>query len=187
MDGPRPTSRPPSSFDRKFSSTHKVGRLVEAWALQFDTIHDVAMFGVQSTRAIAEVSGPVVICSDYSNLQAFPSDVFPAFIEILKRANLRLERAALIMPRQGTALRGQMEGLLRHANHPNRRLCADPADAKAWLSSLLTREEQVRLDQFLKERELLDPALVAYLRRRAPVVPVGLSNAPGSEGRRPKS
>jgi hypothetical protein len=80
-----------------------------------------------------------------------------------------------------------MEGLLRHANHPNRRLCADPADAKAWLSSLLTREEQVRLDQFLKERELLDPALVAYLRRRAPVVPVGSSNAPGSEGRRPKS
>jgi hypothetical protein len=150
-----------------FAAAHIVGRLVEAWALQFDTLRDVAMFGMQSSRAIADVSaGSVIICTDYSNLRALPSDVFPAFVDVLKRANLRLERAALVMPRKGTTLRHQMEVLLRQANHPNRRLCADPAEAKAWLSSLLSREEQLRLDQFLKERELVDPALVADLRRR---------------------
>jgi hypothetical protein len=131
--------------------------LVEAWALRFDSISDVAMFGMQAAQAIAKARGDIVICTDYSNLQALPSEVFPAFVEVLRRANPRLERAALVMPRKGTALRHQMEALLRQAVNPNRRLCADSAEARAWLSSLLNREEQVRLDQFLRERSLVKP------------------------------
>jgi len=142
-----------------FAAECSVGRLVEAWALRFDSVSDVAMFGMQAAQAIAKARGNIVICSDYSNLQALPSDVFPAFVEVLRRANPRLERAALVMPHKGTSLRHQMEALLRQATHPNRRLCADSAEARAWLSSLLNREEQVRLDQFLRERALVRPVV----------------------------
>jgi hypothetical protein len=152
-----------------FAAANKTGRLVEAWAIQFNTVNDVVMFGLESSRAISRVDGPVLICSDYSNLQALPSDVFSAFVEVLRRANPRLDRAALLMPRKGSTLRPQMEALLERAPHPNRRLCADPAEAKAWLSSMLTKEEDLRLDQFLRERSRVDPAIIAEVRRAAPV------------------
>jgi hypothetical protein len=92
-------SHPLVSRNPMFAATHKTGRLVEAWAIQFNTVNDVVMFGLQSTRAISEVNGAVLICSDYSNLQALPSDVFSAFVDVLRRANPRLDRAALVMPR----------------------------------------------------------------------------------------
>ncbi len=171
--------------NRFFSAANRAGRLVEAWALQFNTIHDVAMFGMQSSEAIAAVDGQVIICSDYSNLQALPSTVFSAFVEVLKRANPRLMRAALVMPRKGTSLRHQMEALMQKATHPNRRLCADPAEAKAWLSSLLTREEELRLDQFLRERSSIDAALIAELRKGGPqVTPPQVTSQPPSSRRR---
>ncbi len=167
-----------------FAAAHKIGRLVEAWAIQFNTVDDVVMFGLQSSRAIAEVGGPILICSDYSNLQALPSDVFSAFVEVLRRANPRLDRAALIMPRKGSSLRPQMEALLERAPHPNRRLCTDQAEARAWLSSLLNREEQMRLDQFLRERAQVDPAIVADIRRAAPVArPVRPNSRPPASRR----
>jgi hypothetical protein len=173
MDAVPPHSHPSGLTNRMFAARHCTGRLVEAWALRFDSASDVAMFGMQSSQAIAEVAGHVVICSDYSNLQSLPSDVLPSFVDVLRRANPRLDRAALVMPRQGTTLRHQMEGMLRRAIHPNRRLCADSAEAKAWLSSLLSREEQLRLDEFLRERSMVDPAMVAEVRRAAPIVPAG--------------
>jgi hypothetical protein len=170
-----------------FAAEHRIGRLVEAWALRFDSSSDVAMFGMQSGQAIADLPGKVVICSDYSNLQALPTDVIPAFVDVLRRANARLDRAALVMPRHGTTLRHQMEGMLRKAHHPNRRLCADSAEAKAWLSSLLTREEQIRLDEFLRERSMVDPGFVSELRRAAPIIPVGHSSPIPSSVRRRKA
>src|SRR5258708_38945047 len=110
------------------------------------------MFGLQSSRAIAQVNGPVLICSDYSHLQTLPSAVIFAFVEVLRRANPNLDRAALIMASGGTTLRHQMDALLQRATHPNHRLCTDQAEARAWLSSLLTREEGLRLNEFLHER-----------------------------------
>jgi hypothetical protein len=164
-----------------FAAANKTGRLVEAWAIQFNTVNDVVMFGLQSSRAISAVDGPVLICSDYSNLQALPSDVFSAFVDVLRRANPRLDRAALVMPRRGSSLRPQMEALLQRAPHPNRRLCADAAEAKAWLSSMLAREEELRLDQFLRERAQVDPATIAEIRRAAPVArPAPISRPPKS-------
>jgi hypothetical protein len=184
-----PRSRPPPiARNPMFAAAHKIGRLVEAWAIQFNTVDDVVMFGLQSSRAITEVPGPILICSDYSNLQALPSDVFSAFVEVLRRANPRLDRAALIMPRKGSSLRPQMEALLERAPHPNRRLCADQAEARAWLSSLLNREEQMRLDQFLRERAQLDPAIVADIRRAAPVVRAARpSSRPPTSRRSPRT
>jgi hypothetical protein len=151
-----------------FAAAHRAGRLVEAWAIQFNTVDDVVGFGLLCTRVISEVSGPIVICSDYSNLQALPSDVFAEFVQVLRRANPRLDRAALLMPKSGTALRHQMAALLERAPHPNRRLCADAAEARAWLSSLLTRDEEQRLDQFLRERAAVDRARVEEIHRCAP-------------------
>jgi hypothetical protein len=175
MDGAEPKIGGSDPHSRRFAAVHKAGRLVEAWALRFDTVSDVAMFGMQSTQAISSVQGPVLICSDYSHLQALPSDVLPALVEVLRRANPRLQRAALVMPRQGTTLRHQMEGLLRQASHPYRRLCSDTAEAKAWLSSALTRDEQVRLDHFLRERALVDPSIIAEVRKTTPVPSVLIS------------
>jgi hypothetical protein len=170
-----------------FAAAHKAGRLVEAWAIQFNTINDVVLFGLQSSRAIAEVNGPVLICSDYSNLQTLPSEVLAEFIQVLRRANPRLDRAALVMPHKGTTLRHQMQALLERATHPNRRLCADQAEARAWLSSLLTRDEEIRLDQFLRERAQVDPATVAEIRRAAPVAkPARPNSRPPSSRRSPR-
>jgi hypothetical protein len=72
-----------------------------------------------------------------------------ACLQSFQEGNARLERSAILLPRNVPTFRLQVERILREAKHPYRRVCKDTAEAKAWLSSCLDSAEQIRLDEFL--------------------------------------
>ena len=67
----------------------------------------------------------------------------------LREANPRIERAALLVPKEAVALRRQLEHLLGEAHHPNRLLCLDATRVQSWLFPVLTEAERARLRLFL--------------------------------------
>ena len=167
--------------NRSFGAQNRVGRLVEAWAVNFNSMSDVLSFGMEAARAITEVPGQIVICTDYSHLQPLSFGVLRTFLDVLRRANPRLLRAALVVPPPGTELRQQVADLVRAAHHTERRLCEDAAEAKAWLCSVLNHEEQRRLEDFFLERKLLAPTDVSrvhQINRIAAAADAGPPSAP---------
>ncbi len=104
--------------------------------------------------AADEAPGPLVLCADYRRLQVLSDDVAKALVSDFRHANPRVHRSAILLPHNAHTVRLQMERMLRDARNAGRRISADPADAKAWLSSELAAPERAALDQFLGS---LDP------------------------------
>lgn len=105
------------------------------------------------TRAFSEIAEPIVaslvVCADYSAMMPMSEEVAEAFVAGCRSVNPRLRRSAVILPTRAAILRLQMDRIIREAKHPERRICTDAAEAKAWLSPCLDPTEMVGLDRFL--------------------------------------
>jgi hypothetical protein len=99
--------------------------------------------------AVSEIPSLVVLCADFRKVQMMSDEVVGALLDGLRQYNARIERSALMLPANAPTPRIQMERLLREAENVRRRVCADAADVKAWLSSSLDGAQQARLADFL--------------------------------------
>ena len=131
----------------------RVGKLVEVWAHHLDTVTEVADFARAFQLALSQ--GPRrVVCADYRALEVVAPEVWRGWVKGMQEVNPQLARSALILPRNNLPLRAQVGSALAEANHPERRICLDAAEAKSWLWEHLDRVEQKRLLEFLAERRL---------------------------------
>src|SRR5207248_609435 len=85
--------------------------------------------------------------------EVYAPDVAQTLVEATSRYNERLERSAMILQKSHATLQLQTDRMVRETGHSNRRSFVDVAEAKAWLSSVLTREERARLEAFLAEHK----------------------------------
>jgi hypothetical protein len=140
-----------SAGRRWFGLANRVGRLIETTVCRIESTAELNELESQFANALSGTDRTVVACVDCSHLQHLSDPILTKLLELMRSANPRLERSAIILPHAGTILRHQMERVLRAASNRDRRLCVDAAEAKAWLSSSLNRAEQTRLDAFLHE------------------------------------
>lgn len=130
-----------------------VGRLVEVRVSSMRTL-DEAMHYLSDLRGLfARLRGPLVNCADLRRnaTEVYSQEVADTLIKTVTLLNSRVERAALILPRNNATFHLQTERMVRTSGHPNRRSFVEPAQAKAWLSPVLSAEERARLEEFLSE------------------------------------
>jgi hypothetical protein len=126
-----------------------LGKLVGLRGGQVRTVSEWSGLAVSVGKMAATIEAPIVLCADYRRLQLLSEEVAGAVLESFREFNSKLERSALLLPAKASTLRLQIERILREAKHPARRVCVDVAEAKAWLSSCLTENQQLRLEEFL--------------------------------------
>lgn len=129
------------------------GKLLGVRAGKLEVMADWLNLSTSVRRVAEEIPGPIVICADYRQLQVMHEELAKPLLEEFRQFNSKVRRSALMMPSNAPTLRRQMERLLREAQHSGRRVCVDPAEVKAWLSSCLDDGERLGLDDFLAASE----------------------------------
>lgn len=129
----------------------KVGRLLEI-RLSAPTSEEELEQGMARLGQLFRTRRDKLVgVGDFSRATVFPPDVARKLLEALKFDNPRIERSGILV--SSSAMFGlQLERLLAHAENINRRAFHDAFELKAFLGSLLTHEEHMRLAQFLNEQ-----------------------------------
>jgi hypothetical protein len=130
-----------------------VGRLVEVRLYSMRTLEEALAYLADLKAVFARVRGPLVSCGDMrqNTTEVYSPEVAASLVSTVGLLNSRVERAALIVPCENATFHLQTERMVRESGHKDRRSFVDPAEAKAWLSSALTREERARLERFIDE------------------------------------
>src|SRR5947208_1756604 len=100
-----------------FGVASTVGRLIEMWAVRIHSTADVRVLAAQVNYMFARAPGSAVICADYSHLEIMGGDVLSTWLEVIRAANDRLERSAIIRPRHAGPVTLQLQGVFRQAGH----------------------------------------------------------------------
>jgi hypothetical protein len=126
-----------------------VGRLIELRMVAMDSASDWLAYWRRVATLLSELRGPVVSCVDLRALHSIPKEIGVPMLESMRENNSRVARTALLLPTQSTILRLHFERMFVAVVNPNRRICSDVAEVKAWLCSHLNKQEMSRLDDFL--------------------------------------
>jgi len=134
-----------------FSVEVNAGRLLEIRLIAPVSVEDILITGERLVQLFQKHPGKLVSAGDITRATVFPPDVAAKVLEVFRVDNPRLERSAILV--SSSAVFGlQIERLISQAENPARRCFHDPFELKAFLGTLLTREEHGRLAQFLSER-----------------------------------
>jgi hypothetical protein len=143
------------NYDRwmvRNSCEWNVGRVLEiAVPRGYESAADVdAMIGMIRERVAAmppDVSH--VTIADWRGCRVLTTSAAERVLEMLRVANPRTERSALLHLRDSPTAVMQFLRLVREADHPARRLFTDPRELVAWVSEALTPPEVERIRSFL--------------------------------------
>jgi hypothetical protein len=102
-------------------------------------------------RAVVDVPGPTVFCTDVRSAQVLPEEVAGRIVSLMRRLNAQLLRTAILLPPLGATVGLQFDRIVREAGSPSRRTFRDSHRAAHWLAEILTRDEQAGLSTFLTE------------------------------------
>jgi hypothetical protein len=124
------------------------GRLVEIHVTNLASLEEMGQFKKEVMDAVLHATKAIVVV-DLRQPRIFAPEVATALEEMLKRANPKIERSAVLLARDHAIFSLQLERIIREAGNPSRRTFRDPEQLKAWLKDALSIAEQVRLDHFL--------------------------------------
>lgn len=133
------------------SATRRTGRLVTIRIGALVSEAELADFERALQRAVIDVSGPAVFCTDVRSAQVLPEEVASRIVALMRRLNVRLLRTAILLPPLGATVGLQFERIIREAGNPSRRAFRDTHRAAHWLAEILTPDEQAGLSTFLAE------------------------------------
>jgi hypothetical protein len=161
--GPRVAGIPPASLTgyhptvnrgrraRPFVVEHLGASLLAMRVDALRSMADLLDLSRQLRAAMDGIPGSIIGCADYRLLRGIDGEVADGLVELIRQANPKVRRSALLMPIDASTSRLQLDQVLRQG-HAERRICADVAEAKAWLSSHLDAAERARLGEFLAPR-----------------------------------
>lgn len=126
-----------------------VGRLIETRLVALPRVEDVRLVTLSMREALARVSGPAVVCTDWRAADVFAPDVADALIGMLTHTSSRIQRGAILIT-EGRATFGlQVERVLREGKNPERRAFRKLDAMLAWLAEVLEPEEASHAKAFL--------------------------------------
>lgn len=130
------------------------GRLVEIRvAVGFQNAAEVtAIFSVIHAQAERfSESQRMVLVTDWRSCVVMAEDAASQMVAEMRGVNARgrMERSGALLPVSSSIAMLQFVRLLRESNNPNRRGFKEPDALIAWLSEVLTPEEEARLRTFV--------------------------------------
>jgi len=135
-----------------FSVDVKVGRLLEVRLVAPVSVVDIDKAREHLGLFFRTFPGKLVACGDFSRADVFAQDVANRVLETFRQDNPKLERSGILVS-ASAIFSLQLERLVAQANNPARKCFRDAFELKAYLGSLLGREEHLRMAQFLAERQ----------------------------------
>jgi len=132
-----------------FSAEVKAGRLLEIRLIAPVVPEDIDQMQERLNQLFDE-HGEVVLVADYTRATVFSQDVATRLLDMFKRARGRVARSAVLL-KPGAVFSLQIERLIAQAGNPMRRCFHEPFELKAFLGAAMSREEHLRLVQFLAE------------------------------------
>jgi hypothetical protein len=124
------------------------GRLLEVdVGTGYRTVSDVDRMIAMMAEQIGRIAEPsrVVIAGDRRACRLFTQDVSTHVVEMLERANPRVERSGILLDPESATLVLQLQRLAREAHLDVRRIFTDASAMEIWLGEVLTAEERARL------------------------------------------
>jgi len=130
-----------------WSVENSVGRLIEAQLVPLLGPSEMREFVTAVADTVALAGRPIVGITDMSRVRVFAPADADLLIDVMRRDNPLVERAAIII--NGDALLGmQIERLVREAQSPSRRVFCFAAQAANWVAECLAPEEAERARRF---------------------------------------
>jgi hypothetical protein len=133
-----------------FRIENVVGRLVEIHVTDLRSMEEMEQFGFQVMETVKAVPGRAVSVVDLRLPRIFAPDVAESLEEMLRRANPKIERSAILLAPSHAIFALQLERLIREAANPARRSFRDPTKLREWAADILSEAEQARLATFVR-------------------------------------
>lgn len=134
-----------------FRVENNSGKLIEIQVSGLRDLDEMHAFRDEVLHAVENVRGAkgAVVVVDLRLPRVFSPEVATSLENMLKRANPRIQRSAVLLAQEHAVFSLQLERLIREAQNPSRRTFRDVEPLREWLSEVLTPAEQSRLDRFL--------------------------------------
>jgi len=132
-----------------FEANHRVGRLVELRVESPLKPEEVVALREKHMKNVLAIPGPFVAVTDLRKAYVFPQAIVEGFMQMLQRANPKLERSAILISDSAT-FSLQVGRILEEVGNPDRRTFHSPFELQAWLGEVLDRDERRRLRDFLE-------------------------------------
>lgn len=130
----------------------RVGRLMEIRLdLGFNSVADVEALRHSIDDAFATVASNVnvVVAADWRRTRLMEGAAADAFGKMIGSFNARIERSGAVSSQGSPIAVLQFLRVIRESKHPDRKLFDSVGDLTAYLSEVLTAEENERLVEFL--------------------------------------
>jgi hypothetical protein len=126
-----------------------VGRLIELQVFDLLFPEDVRLVSETLLLASAAIAGPAILIADCRAAAPFSQEVGDAWSRAMRRYNPKVERSALLLDRANETFNLQIDRVVRCAGSPQRRWFHEVAEARSWLSEIMSASEVARLDVVL--------------------------------------
>ncbi len=131
--------------------TRRVGRLCEVRYLDPLTQDELTDFTLAVRNLVAAATDPLIFCCDWREVSRFDKAMADTIVWVMRRDNPKIAHNAVLIDPEKTALRKQVEQILREAANPQRTVHGDLASLNGVLGPLLDAPERDRLEVFLQE------------------------------------
>ncbi len=132
----------------------KVGRLCEVvYRPPFDK-DQLTSFTISIRSLVNAATERVVFFVDWRGEWEFSSDMIDTIVWIMRRDNPMIEANGILISRNNTPLRTQVERIVREANSSQRRVFDRPQMLVDWLHPRLSSAERARLQALIDEGDL---------------------------------
>lgn len=133
------------------SVENPVGRLVQ-FRIHLPVSDENSVRASLDLRA-AIVANPkaVVVVTDLRAARTFSPETVQRFVALMKSDNPKIERSAMLLGPEAATLGLQVARMVKEAGLTARRAFFDPVELATWLEPILSIEERVALDAFLRQ------------------------------------
>jgi hypothetical protein len=127
-----------------------IGNLVLIHVTSLGSLEEVGSFQSEVMHFVNDTPAKAIVVVDLRTPRVFAPEVASALEKMLKRANPRIHRSAVILAAEHAVFSLQLERIIREARNPARRTFRSTDDAAQWLRELLNAREADQLDAFLR-------------------------------------
>jgi hypothetical protein len=132
-----------------FRVANDVGKLVEIHVTNLAGMDEMELFRAAVMEAVDHARGKAVVVVDLRLPRVFAPEVATALEQMLKRANPKILRSAVLLAREHAIFSLQLERIIREAGNAQRRSFRDAESLEQWLHDVLAPREEARLQNFL--------------------------------------
>jgi hypothetical protein len=126
------------------------GRLIEVKLASPLTLDEVQQFMQEHMAIMARIPTKFIGVANLLQAHVFDPAVAEQLSKLLAASASHVERSAFLIG-ESAIFSLQVERLIRESNNPNRRSFRDGRELVTWLSEILTTQEQIALERFIRE------------------------------------